>query len=75
MNGEPAVLNISALLAKNGATPLSPNIPININTAPNTTIGLADIWDKTASDNVPVAARMIDAPPNNGRLHIIAIKP
>ena len=43
MNGEPGVLNISALLAKNGATPLSPKIPININIAPNTTIGLADI--------------------------------
>ena len=75
MNGEPAVLNISALLAKNGATPLSPNIPININTAPNTTIGLADIWDKTASDNVPVDARIMAAPPNNGKLHIIAIRP
>ena len=59
MNGDPAVLNISALLAKNGATPLSPKIPININTAPKTTIGLADICESTASDNVPVDARIM----------------
>ena len=75
MYGDPAVLNISALLAKKGATPLSPKIPISINTAPNTTIGLAGIWDNTASDNVPVAARIMAAPPNKGKLHIMAIRP
>ena len=43
MNGDPGVLNISALLAKNGAIPLSPQTPISITSAPNIIIGLAGI--------------------------------
>ena len=55
MNGDPGVLNISALLAKNGAIPLSPQTPINITSAPNIIIGLAGIEASSIRLNVPVA--------------------
>ena len=75
MNGDPGVLNISALLAKNGAIPLSPQTPINITSAPNIIIGLAGIAASSIRLNVPVAAKIIAAPPKSGKPHIIAIKP
>ena len=66
MNGDPGVLNISALLAKNGAIPLSPQTPINITSAPNIIIGLAGIAASSIRLNVPVAAKIIAAPPKSG---------
>ena len=38
MNGDPGVLNISAFVAKNGAIPVSPQIPMNNKIAPNITV-------------------------------------
>ena len=46
-NGEPGVLNISALVAKNGATPVSPATPIKNNIEPKSIIGV--VYVKTVN--------------------------